>query len=40
MKDEKGIVAVAALKDTLREEAIEAIKDLKQCRHFHSNANW
>lgn len=30
MKDDKGIVAVAALRDTLRSEAIEAIQQLKQ----------
>jgi len=30
MKDDKGIVAVAALRDTLRPEAIEAIQQLKQ----------
>ncbi|MDN4608378.1 heavy metal translocating P-type ATPase [Sporosarcina highlanderae] len=30
MKDEKGILAVIALKDTLRPEAVQAIKDLKQ----------
>ncbi len=29
LKDEKGILAIAAMKDTLREEAIEAIQDLK-----------
>lgn len=30
MKDDKGIIAAAALKDTLRSEAIQAIQDLKQ----------
>ena len=30
MKDDKGIIAAAALRDTLRPEAIEAIKQLKQ----------
>ena len=30
MKDEKGIVAAVALKDTLRPEAVQAIRDLKQ----------
>lgn len=30
MKDDKGIVAIVALKDTLRSEAVEAIKQLKQ----------
>ncbi|WP_432360859.1 heavy metal translocating P-type ATPase [Sporosarcina sp. UB5] len=30
MKDEEGIIAVFALKDTLRPEAIQAIQDLKQ----------
>lgn len=30
MKDEKGILAVAALKDTLRPEAVEAIQQLKK----------
>lgn len=30
MKDAEGIIAVIALKDTLRPEAIQAIKDLKQ----------
>ena len=30
MKDAKGILAVIALKDTLRPEAVQAIKDLKQ----------
>ena len=30
MKDDKGIVAAVALKDTLRPEAVEAIRQLKQ----------
>lgn len=30
MKDDKGIIAAAALKDTLRPEAVEAISQLKQ----------
>ena len=30
MKDDKGIIAAAALRDTLRPEAVEAIKQLKQ----------
>ena len=34
LKDERGILAVAAMKDTLREEAIEAIKDLKHAGIF------
>jgi Cd2+/Zn2+-exporting ATPase len=34
MKDDSGIVAVAALKDTLREEAVQAIKDLKRAGIF------
>ena len=34
LKDEHGIVAVAAMKDTLRKEAVEAIKDLKRAGIF------
>ena len=30
MKDEKGILAAVALKDTLRPEAVQAVRDLKQ----------
>ncbi|MEK5037178.1 heavy metal translocating P-type ATPase [Sporosarcina sp. FSL K6-3457] len=34
MKDDKGIVAAAALQDTLRSEAVQAIKDLKNAGIF------
>ncbi len=34
MKDDKGIIAAAALKDTLRSEAVQAIKDLKNAGVF------
>ncbi|WP_342514474.1 heavy metal translocating P-type ATPase [Sporosarcina sp. FSL K6-1522] len=34
MKDDKGIVAAAALKDTLRSEAVQAITDLKNAGIF------
>ncbi|MFJ7936619.1 heavy metal translocating P-type ATPase [Sporosarcina sp. NPDC096371] len=34
MKDEKGIVAAAALKDTVRPEAVQAIKELKSVGIF------
>ena len=34
MKDDKGIIAAAALQDTLRPEAVQAIQDLKNAGIF------
>ncbi|MBE1555871.1 heavy metal translocating P-type ATPase [Sporosarcina limicola] len=34
MKDDQGIIAAAALKDTLRDEAVQAIKELKSAGIF------
>ena len=39
MKDDKGIVAAAALRDTLRPEAVEAIKSIKASRYFNNHVN-